>query len=448
MFDFSPSILNADVDYIEFRASKILSNSISVKNARLEKVSSDTAEDFCFRVMVDGAWGMASSNRFDKIDKIKKEAIKMAKLAKKRTLESFLSEEKTHTDSVEAKVKVKNEDIPIDRKIKDLIEMNKEMKIDKRIVNYSLQLSELKTEKYFINSESTEIFLKQQDTLLSFSSYAKAGILQSSHDVFGAQKGYELVKENWGKGRRNAEKSISLLYAKRIKPGSYDVVLDGKMAGVLAHEAVGHASEADAVLTGESCFSGKLGKRLASELVSIVDNPRLKYQYGSYPYDDEGVKSSKTSIIEKGILKTYLHSRETAYKLNSKSTANARAQHTNRFQLVRMSNTYFDVGDFSRDEIFDLKHGIYLEGSSGGVVDVSTGDFQFAAELGKTIKNGEETGLLRDVVIHGNILKVLQKVDALGKKIYLNPGICGKGSQLVRVSSGGPLVRIRGVNLA
>ncbi len=333
--------------------------------------------------------------------------------------------------------------------MKDLMEINKTMNIDKRIVNYESAFSDVLNNKYFLNSEGARISYEERAARLFLITYAKEKDLQNLAEVCGGLKGYEILKDNYDMGKKNSQKALALLNSKKIDPGNYDVVLDYRMAGVLAHEAVGHACEADGILTGESCFRGRGGQKIGSDLVNIFDDATIKNAYGSYPYDDEGVKAQKKILIKKGVISDFLHSRETADKMETHSSGNARAESVSHFPIVRMSNTHFAPGDHSKEEVFDLSRCILVEGMNGGQVDLSTGNFQFAAESGRLFEKGEEKKILRDIVISGNLLKILNRIDAVGKeKLRLESGHCGKGAQTVRVSDGGPSVRVRGVKIA
>jgi len=213
------------------------------------------------------------------------------------------------------------------------------------------------------------------------------------------------------------------------------------MLSLFIHEAVGHAVEADHVLEGNSILAGKIGERIASPLITVYDDPSL-HEYGYYPFDDEGAESRRTTVIENGVLKSFLHSRETAGKLGGESR-NARAQGYAR-PVIRMSNTFIAPDSMKFEEMLgELKNGIYLKGSRGGQVNPGEGVFQFNAERGFIVKNGEIATPLRDVSLSGHTLEILNNVSALGNDLEMNSGRCGKAGQLVPVSDGAPHVLVR-----
>jgi TldD protein len=254
--------------------------------------------------------------------------------------------------------------------------------------------------------------------------------------------GFELFKKHnaFELAQKAATTAIELLSASTPKAGTYPVILDQELAGVFIHEAVGHAVEADHVLEGNSILSGKIGEQIASPLITVYDDPSL-HEYGYYPFDDEGAGSKRTTLIQDGILKSFIHSRETAGKLGGESR-NSRAQGYSR-PVIRMSNTFIAPGGMKFDEMLsELKDGIYLKGSRGGQVNPGEGVFQFNAERGFIVKNGELTTPLRDVSLSGNTLEILNSVTTVGNDLEMNSGRCGKAGQLVPVSDGAPHVLV------
>ncbi len=217
-------------------------------------------------------------------------------------------------------------------------------------------------------------------------------------------------------------------------------VLDPAIGGVFAHEAVGHASEGDAVRDGVSVLAGKLGEQVGSSLVTIIDDPSM-HGYGYEPFDAEGVACGPTELIKNGIMHKYMHSRETlaAVGLDTGDAGHARAE-PGMQPLVRMSNTYIKEGDASYDEIIaECRKGVLLIGSRGGQVDPGRGAFQFNAKYGYLIENGETAKMIRDVSLSGDILSVLHNIALCGKERKMSSGMCGKG-QSVPVSDGAPHV--------
>ncbi|MFZ2412374.1 MAG: TldD/PmbA family protein, partial [Candidatus Methanoperedens sp.] len=269
------------------------------------------------------------------------------------------------------------------------------------------------------------------------------GIYQIGRESRFGVMGFEFFKKHnaFELARKAAGTAVELLSAKTPKAGTYPVILDQELAGVFIHEAVGHAVEADHVLEGNSILAGKIGEQIASPLITVYDDPSL-HEYGYYPFDDEGAESKRTTLIQDGVLKSYIHSRESAGKLGGESR-NSRAQGYAR-PVIRMSNTFIAPDGMKFEEMLgELKDGIYLKGSRGGQVNPGEGVFQFNAERGFMVKNGELTTPLRDVSLSGHTLEILNSVAWVGNDLELNSGRCGKAGQLVPVSDGAPHVMVR-----
>jgi len=211
--------------------------------------------------------------------------------------------------------------------------------------------------------------------------------------------------------------------------------------GLLAHEAVGHCAEADLV-HGGSFLANKVGEEVASSLVTLVDNGRYPSGFGTMKYDDEGVPTQNTVLIEKGVVKGFMHSRETAHDFKVEPTGNARAWNFEFDPIIRMRNTYIETGDQSLEELAEgIKDGYFLKGGLGGQADF-TGEFMFSIQEAVHIKNGELRESLRGVTISGNAFEVLKHVDAVGKDFRMQTGMCGK-EQVNFAGIGGPSLRTR-----
>ncbi|TFG23126.1 MAG: TldD/PmbA family protein [Promethearchaeota archaeon] len=221
------------------------------------------------------------------------------------------------------------------------------------------------------------------------------------------------------------------------------------------HEAFGHACEADIVLNKESILEGRLGEKVAIEDVNIIDNPTMgqgkkfsiPYElFGSYFIDDEGIPSQKTVIIEKGILKSYLHSIETSSRMDFPPNGHGRAASISSKPQVRMGITILEPKDWSLEEMIEnTQNGILCEDFQYGYCDPSTGNFQFKCKMSYKIENGEKKELMRDVSLSGMTLEVLNRISAIGKNISYSDGMCGKGGQSVRVCDGGPYIRAENI---
>jgi TldD protein len=265
---------------------------------------------------------------------------------------------------------------------------------------------------------------------------SRNGNIQMGYEREHTIHGFNL-RQHLDLGKNAAEVAVSLLDAKLVKGGKMHAVLDPELAGVFAHEAVGHASEGDLVQEGNSVLKGKIGERIGRDTLTIVDDPGLP-EFGFDPVDAEGVAVKRTEIIRKGIINSYLHTRESLAAVGEGVAGHARAM-PGEPPLVRMSNTFIESGDSTKEEIFaECKRGIFLKGSRGGQVDPGRGIFQFNAEYGYLVEDGECTQMVRDVSLSGEILTTLHGIILCGNDRKMSPGYCGKGGQSVPVSDGAP----------
>jgi TldD protein len=423
-------------EYADARMESVAEESIGITDEEL-KVSSGKSRGISARVLIGNSWGFASSNRgSESLETLLARAEKLAKIEKGnvRIRAPGLTKKKTE---------MKSAYVGSEEKISTLKDAAKNMG-GKNIIGKQARYIESTIEKEFYSSEGSEIFQKTSYSYLNFTAIAKEGeIIQRGSERESSIKGFKKIK-TYENATEAKEKAQRMLTAAPAPKGRLTVIMDSEMTGVFSHEALGHATEADSVIDRESILQGKLGMKIGSELVTITDEPEAE-DFGYYAYDDEGVKSRKTELIVNGVLKNYLHSMETAEKLDLVLNGHARAQSYGSFPIVRMGNTYFMPGKASVDDVFDARHAVYVKGMKGGSVDIFSGGFMFKAEEGYEIVNGEKKKLLRDVTLSGNILETLNNVEIIGKDFATSPGFCGKFGQSVPVSDGGPHIRVGSV---
>jgi TldD protein len=234
------------------------------------------------------------------------------------------------------------------------------------------------------------------------------------------------------------------LDAEPAPAGTMPVVLGPGWPGVLIHEAVGHGLEGDFNRKGTSAFSGRLGKKVASPLCTIVDNGTLPEHCGSLHIDDEGTPTQNTVLIEKGILKQYMQDNLNARLMNMESTGNGRRESYMHLPMPRMTNTYMLPGeDDPEDIIASVDRGLYAADFSGGQVDITSGKFVFSASKAYLIENGKITRPVKGATLIGNGPDVLTRVSAVGNDLKIaKHGWCGKEGQTIPVSVGQPTLKI------
>ncbi|HEY9205002.1 MAG TPA: TldD/PmbA family protein [Candidatus Methanoperedens sp.] len=435
------------MDFYDTRIIKSLSTAIILDNGEIREVSNNFSSGAAVRVLDGGSWGFVSKDNPGNLDPALSSAGRLAMAAKNKSHREPIKLAEIEKPILRNLPSVRENpvDIPIDDKVKLLSEIEKNARME-GVKSTSAVYSESLITVSYSNSEGLECEYTLNRVGFSVSAVAMSeGIYQVGRESRFGVMGFELFKryDAFGLARKAATTAIELLSASAPKAGTFPVILDQELAGVFIHEAVGHAVEADHVLEGNSILAGKIGEQIASPLITAYDDPSL-HEYGYYPFDDEGAESKRTTLIENGVLKSFLHSRETAGKLGGTSR-NSRAQGYSR-PVIRMSNTFIapaDDGIEFEEMLGELKNGIYLKGSRGGQVNPGEGVFQFNAERGFMVENGELTTPLRDVSLSGHTLEILNNVGAVGNDLELNSGRCGKAGQLVPVTDGAPHVLVR-----
>uniref|UniRef100_A0A832GN03 TldD/PmbA family protein n=1 Tax=Caldimicrobium thiodismutans TaxID=1653476 RepID=A0A832GN03_9BACT len=243
--------------------------------------------------------------------------------------------------------------------------------------------------------------------------------------------------------QKACELALLMLDAKKAPAGVMPVILAGEAGGTMIHEAVGHGLEADHAEEGLSVYSGRLGEKVASPLITVIDDPTLPHLYGSYEIDDEGTKALKTVLIEKGILKDFLYDRYTALKYNKKPNGHGRRESFRHLPIPRMSNTYIAPGPHKKEEILrSIDKGLLVKKMGGGEVNPLTGDFVFEVREGYYLEKGEICYPVKGALLVGNGPKVLESIDMVSDDLHFEAGTCGKDGQGVPVSDGQPSLRI------
>jgi TldD protein len=423
-------------DFWDVRILKGSRARIVLDNGKLEEIAEAPFQGAAVRALAGGAWGFVTT---DNVDGLKDEIALADRIARKidgrENLDLALA---PAGKSIEVLVKKDPKNLSLEEKVTLLREIEDAAKM-KGVSSTQAVYSEVEILTHYTSSEGLDLESKMVRTGFVISAVAhRNGLYQTDGEGRSGVGGLELFdrEDPVALAKVVGETAVALLDAQSPKGGTFPVILDQELAGVFVHEAVGHATEGDIILEGDSCLEGKLGQQIGSELVTVKDDPSLM-RNGYYPFDDEGSKAQETVLVENGVLKSYLNSRETAGRLGG-VPRNARAEGTDR-PVVRMSNTFIDNGDWKLEEILEeLGSGVYLAGSRGGQVSTGEGVFQFNAKRGYLIEKGVKTKLLRDVSLSGKILQTMLDVKAVGKDLKFNSGRCGKAGQLVPVSDGSP----------
>jgi TldD protein len=320
----------------------------------------------------------------------------------------------------------------------------------KNVSSRKIFISNLDMEKNLLTSAGTESYSMTPRSLL----YIVLTVEKNNEpvelmDVFGGlgqlEDNFDNVETYYPKIDELVDKLVQKSVGVHAKAGYHNVVLDADLAGILAHEAIGHTTEADLVMGG-SVAGDYLNKSVASDLVTLVDYANTnnnKICPVPVYVDDEGTKAKDVTIIENGILKSYMHNKDSAHELNMNITGNARAYRYSDEPLIRMRNTAIKPGQNKiNDMIASIDDGYYLTRSSNGQAD-STSEFMFGVVMGYEIKNGKINQAIKDTTISGIAFDVLKTVTMISDEmVWSSGGMCGK-KQLIPVGMGGPAIKCK-----
>jgi len=350
-------------------------------------------------------------------------------------------------NAIERRIDSYSEEHPNLEKIRDIFEIFNSVGYKKdEIKQVSLTYSDKEKEIEIINEEGKHIKEKRTYTVLFIEMTAKKGdIIQTSRKPFGVLGGFEFFKDMdfYVIAEDMREKLIELIDSPTLKAQSMTVVLSSTAGGTMIHEAVGHGLEADLVYESMSVYKDKLNQRVASEKITVVDDATRPKMRGSFAFDDEGVDSQNTLLIENGVLKSYMFDKMYGKLAGFQSTGNSRRESYRFAPIVRMSNTYILPGnDNPEDIVASVDYGLFVKHMGGGQVNPITGDFVFEVNEGYIIDKGKISNMVRGATLVGNGPKVLEEIDMVGSDFGVEVGTCGKGSQGVPVTDGEPTIRI------
>ncbi len=319
-------------------------------------------------------------------------------------------------------------------------------RLDPRIQQVKVLYRDVDQKLAISNSEGILIEGERVGTVFSVQVVSATGdVVQTGYEPAGGTVGFELFDLHPPEevAELAAKRSLLMLSARKAPMGKMAVVLSSEAGGTTVHEAIGHGLEADLAQQGLSVYSNKIGEEVASPLITVVDDPTLPQKRGSYAFDDEGVSSQKTILVEQGILKGYLYDRLSAFEDGVESSGNGRRESYQHKPIPRMSNTMIISGKMRPEEIVhSVEKGLFVKKMGGGQVNTVNGDFIFEVNEGYLIEKGIVGEPVRGATLIGNGPQVLKDIDMVGSDLGFGIGTCGKDGQGVPVGDAQPTLRI------
>lgn len=418
---------------------------IHLEDSKIEKVISGVDYGLGIRLIYDGRTAYAYSNDLSE-ESLLNAASEVSKAASKKATDSII-DLKTKSPSVSFDIRLFPENVPVEKKISLVRKADNIARgYDSRIRQVSVIYNDFIQKVQIATTEGTIAEDERIHTLSVIQVVASDnGIVQTGYESIGGSLGFELFDEIDIEelSLKAAKRAIMMLTARRAPGRRMPVVISSEAGGTMIHEAIGHGLEADLVQQGLSIYSKKMGQEIASSLVTVIDDSTIQKKRGSFRFDDEGMPSQHTVLLEKGILKSYMYDKLTAIKDGVLSTGNGRRQSYQYRPIPRMTNTFIAPGETPPEKIINsVDYGLFVKKMGGGQVNTITGDFVFDVQEGYLIKKGLVEEAVRGATLAGNGPEVLKSIDMVGSDLGFSIGTCGKDSQGVPVSDAMPTVRI------
>ena len=461
--------LRAGASYADARAVILRRQFVVTKNGQVDDLSDAESEGIGVRVLVDGAWGFAAEGRLEETA-ARDAALRAAAFAKAAPgrHETSLAPVDAQTGEYRTPVERDPFAVPLSEKIDLCLRAEEGMRAPD--VKVTLAMVRAQSEhKVLISSEGTAVEQELVECGGGIDAYASAdGVSQirsypSQHAGVSGQGGWEFVEglSLDGEAPRVGEQASALLRAPECPSGHMTIVLSPEQVVMQVHESVGHPTELDRVYGTEAAYAGTsflspddMGSlRYGSELMNITADATTPKGLGTFGFDDEGVPARREAVVEQGILRGFLTSRETAARIGAGAGGSMRADGWSRMPLVRMTNLHLEPGEGSLEDLLaDVDDGLYMETNKSWSIDDKRLNFQFGTQIAWEIKKGRLGRMLRDATYTGVTPRFWGKLDAVaGREAWQLYGLtnCGKGQpgQEAHVSHGAAPARFRDVEV-
>jgi TldD protein len=437
--------------YFEYRDAE----SISLEESMVNRTSKSVSHGVGVRVCAEDRTGYAYSDEVT-IDRMKLAAEAARAIADQRGDRAGVVQvgQPAARQSL-YELKTTPLDVPVEEKARLLSEIDKIVRAsDPRVKNVMASFAAERKIVMIVNSEGRIAADIQPLCRLNVSVIVEDGTNRQVGTFGGGGRveySYLLEGERWKQyALEAARQALVNLDAVDAPAGEMVVVLAHGWPGILLHEAIGHGLEGDFNRKGVSAFTNRIGQQVASPLCTVIDDGTIANRRGSLNVDDEGTPTSRTVLIEKGILRGYLQDTLNARLMKTAPTGNGRRESFAHTPMPRMTNTFMLAGESTPEEIIgSVKHGLYAVSFGGGQVDITNGKFVFSASEAYLIEDGHVTRPVKGATLIGDGPDVLTRVSMVGNDLELDSGIgtCGKDGQSVPVGVGLPTTRIDGITV-
>jgi TldD protein len=432
-------------DFADIRYEIMRETAISFSGKELTTLSANSTDGYVVRVLENGGMASVAFTKPDEAEAAVKTAGENASLFARNVEKPVrLARADTVRDTFSPALGEDPRQVPMAEKLELVRRYNDIPLAQPKVVNTSVGYSEVHRRKYYLNSEGSHV----QEDLITTSvrgliTTKEGSLTQNIRVGIGGSNGFGTIRGQERHFEEQTKLALDLLSARPVQSGVYRCIVNPDLAGVFAHEAFGHFSEADIVETLPAMRQRMtLGTKLGSGILNIIDDATRPGQLGFYKYDDEGVPVRPTQLIKDGVLVGRLHSRRTAAEFGEPLSGHCVAEDYRYAPIVRMGTIFIQPSGTSLAELFQtLGDGLYLLDAKGG--QTAGENFTFGANYGYEIKSGKVGRMVRDINISGNLYQTLMDIRAVGDDLELaKTGGCGKGQTNIHSCHGGPHIII------
>lgn len=432
-------------DFAEVFVENTISNYLEITSREVTKASTQVFSGVSVRIIKDHkeVFGYTNDKSIASIEKLAAELAGSFDQTKKVEVLPFKEVTYRNRNVVKKEPAVE----PNENKVKILMAMNEgALDYSKEVVQTVAILTDRTQDILVFATDGTWATDRRVNIRALVNVVASDGkVMQSANDSYGYNQGMEMFDNfnayDFGKGVAKA--AVTMLHADEMVGQELPVVIHNAFGGVILHEACGHSLEATSVAKGLSVFTGKIGEKIASDIVTAIDDGTIDNAWGSLNVDDEGTPTRRNVLIENGILKSYMVDKRNGGKMKADITGNARRQSYKFSPTSRMTNTFFINGNSTFEEIIkNTKYGFFAKKMGGGSVNPATGEFNFAVNEGYMIENGEITKPVRGATLVGSGKDILKRIDMIADNLSFGHGMCGSLSGSIPVNVGQPTIRV------
>ncbi|MFO7852526.1 MAG: metallopeptidase TldD-related protein [Bacteroidota bacterium] len=439
-------------DYADLFFEHKITNNIGLQDGKVNSASSNIDYGVGIRVLKGDQTGFAYSESLETGSMLDAAKLAASIASNPRTFDNKVFNEKKPADYY--KIKTGWEDVSVKDKVPFVQKINDRIfTMDDKVIKVNAMLNDETSYVLFYDSEGRLSYdYRPMTSFVAVCIMQKGKQIENSYSSRSYRKGFEWLTDEVVEelATEVVDRTNILFDAAKPRAGEMPVVLGAGGSGILLHEAIGHAFEADFNRKKTSIFSDKMGKKIAESFINIIDDGTLENNRGAINIDDEGNDVRKIYLVKDGVLNSYIHDRISSDYYGVEPTGNGRRQSFRHIPLPRMRSTYMEPGPHTKEDILaEVDYGVYVDNFSNGQVKIGAGDFTFFVKSGYLVEKGRLTQAIKDINIIGNGPQALADITMAADDYKTDNGTwtCGKGGQSVPVTMGLPSVLVKSLTV-